>query len=102
MAAEEMMQRWKKAVVVGSLAAGAAAVATRRRPLGFALIAGGLALAASEYPEKFEAIWEDAPEYMNRLLRIFDVLQKVSQRAAEEAGRRGMAVYSESEEEPGI
>jgi len=93
------MQGWKRALVIGSLAAGAVAVAGRKRPLGFALIAGGLALAASEYPERFEAIWEDAPQYLSRALRIFGTLQRAGEHALEEAGRRGMAVYHEFEED---
>ena len=53
------MQNWKKAVVFGSIAAGALLVLSKRRTLGMAVAAGGLAVLASEYPEKFEGLLED-------------------------------------------
>jgi uncharacterized membrane protein len=59
---EETMQNWKKALVYSAVGAGAVLALTSRRKIGIASIAGGLALLASEYPERFEAIWENAPE----------------------------------------
>ena len=90
------MQTWKKAVVVGSIGAGALLVISRRRPLGIAFIAAGTAMLASEYPERFEAVWENAPDYVNRATQIFSVLSKLSERFAEEVERRGVADWSES------
>lgn len=49
------MQNWKKAVIFGSIGAGAVLLMAKRRPAGMALAAAGLAVLASEYPEKFEA-----------------------------------------------
>lgn len=95
------MQNWKKALVFGSLGAGAVLFVTGRRPVGLAVAAGGLAVLASEYPEKFEAVWENAPEYVNRATQIFAVLSKISERFAEEAERRGIAAYHEMREEYG-
>jgi len=88
------MQNWKKAVVFGSIGAGAVLAISGRRPLGIAFIAAGTALLASEYPEHFEAIWENAPEYVNRATHIFGVLSKLSERFAEEAERRGVDSWS--------
>ncbi|HWR37274.1 MAG TPA: hypothetical protein VN622_15545 [Clostridia bacterium] len=93
------MQNWKKALVFGSLGAGAVLFMTGRRPVGVAMAAGGLALLASEYPEKFEDVWENAPEYVNRATQIFAVLSKLSERFAEEAERRSMAAYNEMRQE---
>src|ERR1035441_9403143 len=70
------MQSWKKAIVFGSIGVGAVLVITRRRPLGMAFAAAGLAVLASEYPEKFEAVWESAPEYLQKGLQIFSTLKK--------------------------
>ncbi len=95
------MQGWKKALVVGSIGAGAVLIATRRRPAGAALTAAGLALLASEYPEKFEAIWENAPEYINRATQILSVIAKVSERFAEQAERRSMEAWHNLQEEYG-
>ena len=95
------MQNWKKAVVFGSLGAGAVLFATGRRPVGIALAAGGLAMLASEYPEKFEDVWENAPEYVNKATQIFAVISKISERFAEQAERRSMESWNRMREEYG-
>ncbi len=95
------MQTWKKALIFSSLGAGAVLVATGRRPVGIAVAAGGLALLASEYPEKFEAVWENAPEYVNRATQIFAVISKLSERFAEQAERRSMEAWHRMQEEYG-
>ena len=87
------MQNWKKALVCGAVGAGAVLAFSGRRNLGLASIAGGLALLASEYPERFEAAWENAPEYINRAARIFGALSRLSERFAEDAERRSVASY---------
>lgn len=96
------MQTWKKAVIVGSLGAGAVLAITGRRPIGIAVMAGGLAVLASEYPEKFEDIWENAPEYVNRATKIFMTLQQISERFADEAQRRASAEIHELRHEYGV
>ena len=95
------MQNWKKALVFGSIGAGAVLIATRKRPVGIALTAGGLALLASEYPEKFEAVWENAPDYISRATQIFAVISKISERFAEQAERRSMEEWHRMQEEYG-
>jgi len=87
------MQNWKKAVVFGSLAAGAVLLVTRRRPVGMALTAAGLAILASEYPEKFEAVWESAPDYLRKGMQIFGTLQKLGEGFAEDAERRSVNAW---------
>ena len=87
------MQNWKKAIIFGSIGVGAALVITRRRPIGMAFAAAGLAVLASEYPEKFEAIWEGAPEYLQKGMQIFSTLQKMGEGFAEEAERRSVNAW---------
>jgi len=89
------MQGWKKAVVLGSLGAGAALIMTGRRPLGTALAAAGLAVLASEYPEKFESVWESAPDYLQKGMQIFATLQKLGEGFAEDAERRSVKAWRE-------
>jgi hypothetical protein len=84
------MQKWKKGLIFGAVGAGAALVVSGRRTVGIASIAGGLALLASEYPEHFEGVWENAPEYINRAVQIFATLSQLSERFAEEAERRSV------------
>mgnify|MGYP005822448727 CR=1 FL=1 len=87
------MQNWKKAVVFGTIGAGAMLVINGRRPLGMAFAAAGLAVLASEYPEKFEAVWNNAPEYLQKGMQIFSTLQKLGENFAEEAERRSVTAW---------
>ena len=89
------MQSWKKAVIFGSIGAGVMLIVTGRRPLGMAFAAGGLAVLASEYPEKFEAVWENAPDYLQKGMQIFATLQKLGEGFAEEAERRSVSAWRE-------
>jgi hypothetical protein len=89
------MQSWKKAVIFGSIGAGAMLIITGKRPLGMALAAGGLAVLASEYPEKFETVWENAPDYLQKGIQIFGTLQKLGEGFAEEAERRSVSAWRE-------
>ena len=95
------MQNWKKALVFGGIGAGAVLFMTGRRPVGIAVAAGSLAVLASEYPEKFEAVWENAPEYVGKATQIFGVLSKLSERFAEEAERRSVTAWDHMREEFG-
>ena len=89
------MQNWKKALVCTAVGAGAVLALSGRRNLGIASIAGGLALLASEYPERFEAVWENAPEYVNRATQIFATLSRLSEKFAEDAERRSVDAYQQ-------
>jgi hypothetical protein len=84
------MQNWKKAIVIGSLSAGALLAIKGNRSAAVILGTAGLAVLAAEYPEKFESVWENAPEYVSRGVQIFTVLTKISERLAQEAARRGL------------
>ena len=95
------MQSWKKAVIFGSIGAGAVLVLTGRRPVGMAVAAAGLAVLASEYPEKFEAVWENAPDYLQKGIQIFGTLQKLGEGFAEEAERRSVKAWRDVREEYG-
>ena len=89
------MQNWKKVAVCGAIGAGAVLILAGRRAIGMALAAGGLAVLASEYPEKFEGIWENAPDYLNKGIEVFSTLQKVGEGFAEESERRSVNAWRE-------
>ena len=95
------MQNWKKAVVLGSIGAGAMLILSGRRSVGMAFAAGGLAVLASEYPEKFEGIWENAPDYLHKGMEIFATLQKVGADLAEDAERRSVNAWRDMEAQMG-
>src|ERR1700759_3021985 len=87
------MQNWKKGIVMGSIGAGAVLILMGRRPAGMAFAAAGLAVLASEYPEKFEAVWENAPDYLHRGMQIFSTLEKLGENFAEQAERRSVDTW---------
>lgn len=84
------MQNWKKAVIAGSVAAGALLLIKGRRSAGAAVTTAGLVLLASEYPEQFEHFWENAPDYITRGSQIFATVQRIAERFADEAARHGI------------
>ena len=77
------MDNWKKAVIVGSAAGAAILFVKNRRPAGILVAGVGLAVLASEYPERFEQIADMAPGQLGRGLRLVDMLSKAGQRLAE-------------------
>jgi hypothetical protein len=82
------MVNWKKAVVIGSVTAGALLLIKGHRGPGAALATVGLVVLASEYPEQFEHLWDNAPDYISRGSEIFSTVQRIAERFADEA-RRG-------------
>ena len=83
------MASWKKLLIFGSLGAGAVLLLTGRRPAAIVAATVGLAVLASEYPDTFEGVWENAPEYVNRGMQIFTALTQVAEHFAEQAAQRG-------------
>jgi hypothetical protein len=77
------MENWKKAVIFGSLGAGALLFATGRRPAGAILVGVSAATLASEYPDKFRQLWERAPEYMDRGNEMMAAISRIAQRLAD-------------------
>ena len=57
------MDGWKKAVVAGSLGTSAVLFVKKKWPAGVLSAGVGLAVLASEYPEKFEQIRTALPQY---------------------------------------
>lgn len=85
------MRSWKKALVIGSLSAGALMLIKGNKTAGVALATVGLAVLAGEYPEKFERVWEEAPDYVYRATQIWQSLSRIAERFADEAQRRGLS-----------
>jgi hypothetical protein len=89
------MQNWKKAVVFGSIGAGALLLLTRKRPVGLTLAVAGLAMLASEYPEKFEGLLQNAPDYLHKGMEIFAALKKTGERLATDIEQPGADLNAE-------
>lgn len=85
------MPNWRKGLIIGSFAAGALLMIKGHRPAGIAAATVGLAILAAEYPDKFEDIWEQAPDYVYKGTQIFATLSRIAERFAENASEHGLA-----------
>lgn len=84
------MPNWRKGIVIGSFAAGALLFIKGHRPAGIVAATVGLAVLAAEYPDKFEEVWEQAPDYVMRGTQIFATLSRIAEHFAENASRHGL------------
>jgi hypothetical protein len=89
------MESWKKAVVLASIGAAAILFMKKRYPAGVLATGAGLALLASEYPEKFEKVRRSLPDYFDRGMQIMEMAAKAGQRITEAAGRSAVDAWEE-------
>jgi hypothetical protein len=82
---------WKKALIYGSFAAGAALFFSGRRPAGLAVAGIGVATLAAEHPEKFEDLWHRLPEYIDKGGRIVEMAASFLDRLGEHRGYRSVS-----------
>ena len=81
----EMSQDWKRILMFGAFGAAAYFLLSGKRAAGMATAGVGLAVLAAEHPEKFEQIWNQAPEYLDRGHRIVNGIQSLVERISEHA-----------------
>ena len=89
------MDGWKKAVVAGSLGTSAVLLLKKKWPAGVLSAGIGLAVLASEYPEKFEKVRTTLPEYFQGGLRMLDIISRAGQKIAQFAEQGGQEVWDE-------
>lgn len=89
------MDSWKKAAVLGSIGAAAILFMKKRYPAGVLATGVGLAVLASEYPEKFEKVRRSLPDYFERSLRIMEMAGRAGKRITEAAGRGAVDAWEE-------
>ncbi|MFZ0291924.1 MAG: hypothetical protein WBW98_04085 [Candidatus Sulfotelmatobacter sp.] len=92
---EANMESWKKAVVAASVGAATVLFLKRRNAAG--VLAGGVALAvlAAEYPEKFENVRKQLPDYFDRGMQVMEMAARAGKRITEAAGQSAMDVWEE-------
>ena len=78
---------WKRALMFGSFAAAAYLIISGRRPAGFAMAGIGLATLAAEHPEKFEEVWNRAPEFLERGQKLVQGVGGIVDKIAEQSGK---------------
>ena len=89
------MDSWKKAGVLGSIAGAAILFMRRRYAAGVLATGAGLAVLASEYPERFEQVRQALPDYFERGMQVMEVAAKAGKRITEAAGRSAADTWDE-------
>ena len=89
------MDGWKKAVVAGSIGAATILFLKRRHAAGVLATGVGLALLASEYPEKFEKVRRSLPDYFDRGMQVMEMAARAGKRITEAAGQTAYSAWEE-------
>ena len=81
------MEGWKRAVIAAAAGTATVLFLKKRHPAGVLAAGVGLAVLASEYPEKFEKVRAALPDYFDRGMRVLEMAGRAGQRMAQSAGR---------------
>jgi hypothetical protein len=88
------MEGWKKAVVAGSIGAATVLFLKKKYPAGVAT-GVGLAVLASEFPEKFENVRRALPDYFDRGMQVMEMAARAGKRITDAAGRSAVDAWEE-------
>ena len=80
------MDSWKKAAVLGSIGAAGLLFMKKRYAAGVLATGVGLAVLASEYPEKFEKVRKSLPDYFDRGMQVMEMAANAGKRITDAAG----------------
>lgn len=89
------MDAWKKAAVLGSITGAAILFMKKRYAAGVLSTGVGLAVLASEYPQKFEQVRQALPDYFERGMQVMELAAKAGRRITEAAGRSAVDAWDE-------
>jgi hypothetical protein len=100
----EINDNWKKMLMVGAFAGAAYLLFSGRRPAGFALAGIGMAVLAAEHPQRFEEIWNQAPQYLERgtkvVNQIGDLVDKIADQGSKFQQMRANRGQQHAEQRP--
>ena len=89
------MDGWKKALIAGSIGAATILFMKKKYPAGVLASGVGLALLASEYPEKFEKVRRSLPDYFDRGMQVMEMAARAGRRITEAAGQSAANAWEE-------
>jgi len=89
------MDSWKKALVMGSIGSAALLFMKKKYPAGVLATGVGLAVLASEYPDKLEKVRRSLPDYFDRGMQVMEMAAKAGKRITEAAGRSAIDAWDE-------
>jgi hypothetical protein len=89
------MDGWKKAVVAGSFGTSIILLTRKKWPAGILSAGVGLAVLASEYPEKFDQVRTALPEYFESGMRLMNMVSRAGEKIAQFAERGGQQIWDE-------
>jgi hypothetical protein len=92
---ENGMDSWKKAVVMGSIGAATFLFMKKKYPAGVLATGVGLAVLASEYPDKFDKVRRSLPDYFERGMQVMEMAGKAGKRITDAASRGAFDVWEE-------
>jgi len=89
------MENWKRAAIAGTAATAAMLALRGRRPAAVLVGSLGLAVLASEYPDRFVRIREELPSYVRQGTRFLDLAIKIGGKIEELAEKRAARAFEE-------
>lgn len=89
------MDNWKRAAIAGSVGGAAILLMKGKRPAAVLVGGVGLAVLASEYPDTFERIREELPNYVRQGTRFLDLAMKIGNKFTELAERRAIEAFED-------
>jgi hypothetical protein len=89
------MENWKKAAVAGAIGAATVLFLKKKYPAGVLATGVGLAVLASEFPDKFEKVRQSLPDYFERSMRVMEMAARAGKRISDAAGRSAIDAWEE-------
>ncbi len=89
------MENWKRAAIAGSVGAAALLLLKGRRPAAVLVGSVGLAVLASEYPDRFAQIREELPSYVRQGTKFLELAMQIGSRIEELAEKRAARAFEE-------
>jgi hypothetical protein len=89
------MENWKRAVIAGSAATAAMLLLRGKRPAAVLVGGVGLAVLASAYPNQFEQIRDELPQYVRQGTKFLDLAMKLGSKIGELAEKRAAQAFEE-------